>query len=113
MVKTPKGDEKLYPLHSFIRSNQYSSVSQKPIVRKYQHVKKGDVLADGSATDGGQMALGQNLLVAFLSFAGNNFEDAIILSERLGQEERFNSIHIEDFSVDVRDTKLGPEITTY
>ncbi len=112
-IKTQKGDEKLYPLHSFIRSNQYSSVSQKPVVQKYQQVKKGDVLADGSATDGGQMALGQNLLVAFLSFAGNNFEDAIILSERLVQDDRFTSIHIEDFSVDVRDTKLGPEITTY
>lgn len=113
VIKTSKGIEKEYPLHSFIRSNQYSSVSQKPIVDKNQRVKKGDVLADGSATDGGQMALGQNLTVAFLSFAGYNFEDAIILSERLVQDDRFTSIHIEDFTVDVRDTKLGPEITTY
>jgi len=103
----------VYPLHSFVRSNQYSSISQHPLVEKGQKVKKGDPLADGNATDGGQMALGQNLLVAFLSFSGHNFEDAIILSERLVEEDRFTSIHIEDFSVDVRDTKLGPEITTY
>ena len=113
-LKTGKEKEsKTYPLHSFMRSNQYSSISQKPIVAKGTKVKKGDVLADGSATDGGQMALGQNLTVAFLSFSGYNFEDAIIISERLVQDDRFTSIHIEDFSVDVRDTKLGPEITTY
>ena len=113
-LKTGKEKElKTYPLHSFVRSNQYSSISQKPIVAKGTKVKKGDVLADGSATDGGQMALGQNLTVAFLSFSGYNFEDAIIISERLVQDDRFTSIHIEDFSVDIRDTKLGPEITTY
>ncbi len=102
-----------HDLHSFVRSNQYSSISQYPLVRKGSKVKKGEVIADGSATREGQMALGQNLLVAFLSFSGYNFEDAIILSERLVEDDRFTSIHIEDFSVDVRDTKLGPEITTY
>ncbi len=113
-VAAAKGKEEItYPLHSFIRSNQYSAISQKPVVERRAKVKKGDVLADGGATDHGQMALGQNLLVAFLSFSGNNFEDAIILSERLVQDDRYTSIHIEDFSVDVRDTKLGPEITTY
>lgn len=114
VLRPEKGKEDIaYPLHSFVRSNQYSSISQHPVVQKGEKVKKGDVLADGSATEGGQMALGQNLLVAFLSFSGHNFEDAIILSERLVEEDRFTSIHIEDFSVDVRDTKLGPEITTY
>ncbi|MBI1754902.1 DNA-directed RNA polymerase subunit beta, partial [Candidatus Azambacteria bacterium] len=106
-------EETTHHFHSFVRSNQYSSISQHPIVHKGQKVKKGEVIADGSATSGGQMALGQNLLVAFLSFSGYNFEDANILSERLVQDDRFTSIHIEDFSVDVRDTKLGPEITTY
>ncbi|HEY4518910.1 MAG TPA: DNA-directed RNA polymerase subunit beta, partial [Candidatus Paceibacterota bacterium] len=114
VVKSDKTKEqKTYELHKFVRSNQYSCISQKPLVKKYQKVKKGEVLSDGAATDGGQMALGQNLVVAFLSFIGNNFEDAIILSERLVRDDRFTSIHIEDFSVDVRDTKLGPEITTY
>ena len=114
VVKSDKTKEqKTYELHKFVRSNQYTCISQKPLVKKYQKVKKGEVLSDGAATDGGQMALGQNLVVAFLSFIGNNFEDAIILSERLVRDDRFTSIHIEDFSVDVRDTKLGPEITTY
>src|SRR3989344_1852903 len=102
-----------YNLHLFVRSNQYSSISQRPMVQKGQKVKKGDVLADGAATSQGQMALGQNLCVAFLSFAGSNFEDAIIISERLIQDDRFTSVHLEDFAVDVRDTKLGPELTTY
>ena len=102
-----------YNLHLFVRSNQYSSISQRPLVQKGQKVEKGDVLADGAATSQGQMALGQNLCVAFLSFAGSNFEDAIIISERLIQDDRFTSVHLEDFAVDVRDTKLGPELTTY
>ncbi|OGD24438.1 DNA-directed RNA polymerase subunit beta [Candidatus Azambacteria bacterium RBG_16_47_10] len=114
-IKPAKGKEedKKYEFHSFVRSNQYSSLSQQPTVVKGMKVKRGDVLADGSATDNGVMALGQNLVVAFLSFSGSNYEDAIIISERLVEDDRFTSIHIEDFSVDVRDTKLGPEITTY
>ncbi len=111
-IKDAKGKVKTYELHTFVRSNQYSSITQKPIVKRGQKVKKGDVLADGASTDNGQMALGQNLVVAFLSFYGNNFEDAIVLSERLVQEDRFTSVHIENFSVSVRDTKLGPEVTT-
>jgi len=111
-IKTTKGKTKTYNLHAFTRSNQYSSITQKPIVNKGDKIKKGDVLADGASTDQGQMALGQNLTVAFLSFYGNNFEDAIVLSERLVQDDRFTSVHIENFSVNVRDTKLGPEITT-
>jgi DNA-directed RNA polymerase subunit beta len=111
VIKTSKG-KKEYDLHTFTRSNQYSSITQKPIVKKGDKIKKGDVLADGASTDNGQMALGQNLTVAFLSFYGNNFEDAIVLSEKLVQDDRFTSVHIENFSIGVRDTKLGPEITT-
>lgn len=110
---TPHNDEyKVYPLRSFARTNQYTSICQHPLVKKGQRVKKGDILADGAATDHGQLALGQNLLVAFISWRGGNFEDAIILSEKLVKNDRFTSIHIESFICDVRETKLGPEITT-
>ncbi len=99
-------------LHSFTRSNQFTSITQKPLVKKGERVKAGQVIADGASTQGGQLALGQNLLVAFLSYRGANFEDAIILSERLVKDDRYTSIHIENHTIDVRDTKLGPEITT-
>jgi len=101
-----------YWLHSFTRSNQYTCINQRPIVYKGQQVSEGDVLADGASTDKGELALGQNVLVAFLPWAGANFEDAVILSERVVKDDRFSSIHIEEFTCDVRDTKLGPEITT-
>ena len=107
-----KSKIKIYHLNNFLRSNQYTSMSQQPLVAKGDKVKKGQALADGSATQNGNLALGQNLLVAFISWGGANFEDAIILSERLVKDDRFTSIHIEDYSIDVRDTKLGPEITT-
>ncbi|MDO8664284.1 MAG: DNA-directed RNA polymerase subunit beta [Candidatus Liptonbacteria bacterium] len=102
----------VYRLNNFLRSNQYTSMSQQPLVGKGEKIKKGQALADGAATQNGNLALGQNLLVAFISWGGANFEDAIILSERLVKDDRFTSIHIEDYSIDVRDTKLGPEITT-
>ena len=102
-----------YPLRTFVRTNQYTCFHQRPTVKKGQKVKKGDVLADGAAISGGRLALGQNILVAFMSWRGLNFEDAIVISERLVKEDIFSSIHIEDFSCDVRETKLGPEITTY
>jgi len=101
-----------YWLHSFTRSNQYTCINQRPIVYRGQAVKEGDVLADGASIDKGELALGQNVLVAFLPWAGANFEDAVILSERVVKDDRFSSIHIEEFTCDVRDTKLGPEITT-
>ncbi len=110
-LKTKSGFKK-YNLNKFKRSNQYTCISQRPLVAKGQAVKKGEVLADGPSIDNGVLALGQNLLVAFVSWEGANFEDAIILSERVVQDDRFTSIHIEDFTVDVRDTKLGPEITS-
>ena len=101
-----------YHLQSFQKSNAFSSMSQIPRVQKGQIVKAGDLLADGAATDHGELALGQNPLVAFIPWDGYNFEDAIILSERLLREDWYSSIHIEDFSIDIRDTKLGPEVVT-
>jgi DNA-directed RNA polymerase subunit beta len=110
---TPRNDRvKVYPLRSFARTNQYTAICQRPLVKKGQQVKKGDILTDGVATDNGFLALGQNLLVAFLSLRGGNFEDAIILSEKLVKDDRYTSIHIESFSCDVRETKLGAEQTT-
>ena len=106
------GTSRAYRLNNFLRSNQFTSMSQQPLVVKGEKVKKGQILADGAATQNGNLALGQNFLVAFLSWGGANFEDAIIISERLVKDDRFTSIHIEDYSIDIRDTKLGPEITT-
>jgi len=115
--KAPIGSKKdmfkrEYILQSFQKSNAFTSMSQLPRVEKGQMVKKGQLLADGAATDNGELALGQNPLVAFIPWDGYNFEDAIILSERLLREDWYSSIHIEDFSIDVRDTKLGPEVVT-
>src|SRR3989338_6755320 len=103
---------KTYELKTFVRTNQYTCFHQRPTVKKGQMVKKGDVLADGGAISHGRLALGQNVLAAFLSWQGSNYEDAIILSERLVKNDYFASIHIENFACDVRETKLGPEITT-
>jgi len=107
-----KGSRKEYKLDKFKMSNQYMAISHKPLVQRGEKVKKGQALADGQSTDNGVLALGQNLVVAFTSWEGANFEDAIILSERVQREGIYNSIHIEEHTVDVRDTKLGPEITT-
>ncbi|MBI2025065.1 MAG: DNA-directed RNA polymerase subunit beta [Candidatus Harrisonbacteria bacterium] len=112
VLKTRSGNKITYPLNKFKRSNQFTGISQRPIVDKGQKVKKGEVLADGPSTDNGVLALGQNMLVAFVSWEGANFEDAIVLSERVVHNDRFTSIHIEEFECDVRDTKLGPEVTT-
>lgn len=101
-----------YPLTNFKRSNQYTIIHQKTLVKPGYKVKKGDVIADGSAVDNGVLGLGRNVLTAFLSWRGNNFEDAIVVSEKLVREDAFSSIHIEDFTIDVRETKLGPEVTT-
>ncbi|MEK7513029.1 MAG: DNA-directed RNA polymerase subunit beta, partial [Patescibacteria group bacterium] len=110
-VKTATGGKK-FPLLKFRRSNQSTCISQHPIVKIGSKVKKGTVLADGPSTDRGVLGLGQNLLVAFVPWRGGNFEDAIILSEQVAREDRFTSIHIETFTCSIRDTKLGPEITT-
>jgi len=102
----------IYTLTKFKRSNQNTCISQKPIVRKDQRVKKGDVLADGPCTDAGELALGRNVLVAFMPWRGYNFEDAIVVSERLVRDDYYTSIHIEEFEIEARDTKLGPEEIT-
>ncbi len=112
VIKDGKGGMHAFPLIKFKRSNQFTCISQRPLVVKGQKVKKGDILVDGPSIDRGVLALGQNLVVAFLSWEGANFEDAIIVSERVVQDDRFTSIHIEDYYCDVRDTKLGPEMTT-
>ncbi len=101
-----------YPLQKFMRSNQGTLIHQKPIVNVGTEVAAGDVLADGSASDMGEMALGKNLLVAFMSWEGYNFEDAIILSKRLVQDDELTSIHIEEYEIDARTTKLGDEEIT-
>ena len=111
-VKGEKGSA-LYNLKSFLRTNQYTFFHQKPLVKKGMIVKKGDILADGSAILNGRLALGENILVAFLPWRGLNYEDAIVISERLLKQDSFTSISIEDFVCDVRKTKLGPEITTF
>ena len=111
ILKT-KTDAITYPLVKFKRSNAFTCISQRPTVVKGQKVKKNDILADGPSIDNGVLALGQNLLVSFVSWEGANFEDAIIISERVVQKDLFTSIHIEDYYCDVRDTKLGPEMTT-
>ncbi len=103
---------KVYNLRTFIRTNQYTCFHQKPSVKKDQKVKKGDVLTGGGAISQGQLALGQNILAAFMPWRGGNFEDSIIISEKLVKEDNFTSIHVESFNCDVRETKLGPEITT-
>ncbi len=110
--KGKSGTAVKFPLTTFKRSNQFTCISQRALVAKGESVKRGDILADGPATDKGVLALGQNLLVAFVSWEGANFEDAIVLSERVVEDDRFTSIHIEDYECDVRDTKLGPEMTT-
>jgi len=111
VVRTATGNH-TYNLRKYQRSNQSTCIDQRPAVTKGQHVKKGDILADSSSTVQGNLALGQNVVVSFVSWEGGNFEDAILISERLVQEDRFTSVHIEKYEVEARDTKLGPEEIT-
>jgi DNA-directed RNA polymerase subunit beta len=112
VVETSGGQKNEYELQKFMRSNQGTLIHQKPRVSAGQKVKGGEVLADGSSTDRGEMALGKNLLVAFMSWEGYNFEDAIILSKRLVRDDELTSIHIEEYEIDARTTKLGEEEIT-
>ncbi len=112
VMRENTGGLRTYQLRKYQRSNQSTCIDQRPAVVKGQIVKKGDIVADSSSTDGGELALGQNVVVAFLSWEGGNFEDAILISERLVQEDRFTSVHIEKYEVEARDTKLGPEEIT-
>lgn len=106
------GKKYTYELTTFQRSNQGTCFHQQPIVNRGQKVKKGDVLADGTCAENGELALGKNLLVAYMPWQGNNYEDAIIISDNVIKHEKFSSLHIENYVVDVRDTKLGPETIT-
>ena len=110
--KTPAEDYQSYELRKFTRSNAGTCINQHPIVKKGQKIKKGDVLADGPLTDGGELAIGRNVLAAFMPWCGYNFEDAILINERLVAEDVFTSVHIEEFECGARDTKLGPEEIT-
>ncbi len=101
-----------YKVHKFLRSNAGCCINQRPVVRSGQVVKKGDVIADGAATQGGELALGRNVMVAYMPWCGYNFEDAIIVSERLVKEDVYTSIHIDEFEIISRETKLGPEEIT-
>ncbi len=111
-VREDDGTVREYPLQKFRRSNQDTCVNQRPIVRKDERVEAGQVIADSSSTDGGELALGQNVLVAFMPWEGGNYEDAILISERLVRDDVFTSIHIEKYETEARDTKLGPEEIT-
>ncbi len=111
-VLDEQGEVHNYRLRKFVRSNASTCINQRPIVRKGQSVSSGQVVADSSSTENGELALGQNILVAFMSWEGGNFEDAIVISERLVREDLFTSIHIERYDLEARDTKLGPEEIT-
>ncbi len=106
------GNIELYNMVKFVRSNASTCLNQRVLVDKDQKVGKGEVLADAAACDHGELALGQNLLVAFMPWEGGNYEDAILISEKLVQNDKYTSIHIEDYMIDVRETKLGPEVVT-
>lgn len=111
-IQNKKGAIDKYPLNKFLRSNSSTCINQHPVVEVGQKVKKGDILSDGPAIDNGELSLGRNVLVAFMTWEGFNYEDAVIISERLVKEDIYSSIHIENYTIDVRDTKLGPEVIT-
>jgi DNA-directed RNA polymerase subunit beta len=112
VVQTENGHQDHYRLMNMLRSNHATCITQRPLINKGQRVRKGQVLADGPCTDEGELALGQNVLVAFMPWGGYNYEDAILLSERLVKDDIFTSIHIEKYEKEARDTKLGPEEIT-
>ena len=112
VITDANGEDHTYNLQKFIRSNQDTCINQRPIVRRGDTVEEGQVIADSSSTEGGELALGQNVLVAFMPWEGGNFEDAILISERLVKDDVFTSIHIEKYETEARDTKLGEEEIT-
>ncbi len=111
-VKDKKGQITKYDLNKFLRSNSSTCINQHPVVEVGQKVKKNQILSDGPAIDKGELSLGRNVIVAFMTWEGFNYEDAVIISERLVREDIYSSIHIENYTIDVRDTKLGPEMIT-
>ncbi len=111
-MRTNQSQSHTYTLRKYQRSNQSTCIDQRPAVVKGQRVRKGEVIADSSSTESGELALGQNVTIAFISWEGANFEDAIVISERLVQDDKFTSVHIEKYEVESRDTRLGPEEIT-
>ncbi len=111
-VEEKGGNERTYKMAKFTKSNHSSGLNQRPVVKTGQKVKKGDVLADGGSVENGELALGQNILVAFMSWDGYNYDDAVIVSERLVQSDKYTSVYLSHYQIDMRDTKLGPEVLT-
>ena len=112
-IKRDDNDEtEVYPIIKFLRSNQGTCINQRPIVSVGQIIKKGDVIADGPATSNGELALGKNMLIGFMTWEGYNYEDAVLLNEKLVKEDTFTSIHVEEYEIDAKETKLGPEEIT-
>ncbi len=111
-IRTKEGKKDTYKLLKYLRSNQGTCINQRPIVRKGDVIEKGDVIADGPSTDNGEIGLGKNILIGFMTWEGYNYEDAILISEKLVKEDVFTSIHIEEYECESRDTKLGPEEIT-
>ena len=112
VLQNEQDQKEVYPLHKFVRSNQGTCYNQKPIVQVGEQVEAGTIIADGPSTDFGELALGRNVLVAFMPWEGYNYEDAILISEKLVKDDVFTSIHIEEYECEARDTKLGPEEIT-
>jgi DNA-directed RNA polymerase subunit beta len=112
IVKNDDGSTQTYPLLKFIRSNQGMCYNQRPLVKVGQRIEADSIIADGPSTDNGELALGRNVLVAYMTWEGYNYEDAILISEKLVKEDVFTSIHIEEYECEARDTKLGPEEIT-
>jgi len=112
IIKKDDNTRDIYRLQKYVRSNQGTCINQRPLVRKGERVKKGDVIADGPSTSQGELALGRNVLVCFMPWEGYNYEDAILISEKLVKDDTFTSIHIEEYEAEARDTKLGPEEIT-
>ncbi|ACL74699.1 DNA-directed RNA polymerase subunit beta [Ruminiclostridium cellulolyticum] len=112
VIKTKSGQKDSYKLLKYMRSNQGTCLNQRPIVRKGEVVEKGDIIADGPSTDNGEIALGRNVLIGFMTWEGYNYEDAILINEKLVKEDVYTSIHIEEYEAESRDTKLGPEEIT-
>jgi DNA-directed RNA polymerase subunit beta len=112
ILKNSSGKKESYKLLKYRRSNQGTCINQRPLVKKGDQIKEGDVIADGPSTDNGEIALGKNVLVGFMTWEGYNYEDAILISEKLVREDVYTSIHIEEYEADARDTKLGPEEIT-
>lgn len=112
VIRTKSGKKDVYKLLKYIRSNQGTCTNQRPIVKKGEVLEKGDVIADGPSTDTGEIALGKNVLIGFMTWEGYNYEDAILISEKMVKDDVFTSIHIEEYEAEARDTKLGPEEIT-